>query len=55
MLSPPLIYMGQRGLFTSAGKDIKSKEEILSLLEVIHLTKTWPSYIALVTRKAMVP
>lgn len=29
---------GQRGLLTSAGKDIKNKEEILSLLEVIHLS-----------------
>lgn len=29
----------QRGLFTSAGKDIKNKEEILSLLEAIHLPK----------------
>ena len=27
----------QRGLLTSAGKDIKNKEEILSLLEAIHL------------------
>jgi hypothetical protein len=30
----------QRGLFISAGKDIKNKEEILSLLEAIHLPKT---------------
>ena len=29
----------QRGLLTSAGKDIKNKEEILSLLEAIHLPK----------------
>jgi ribonuclease HI len=29
----------QRGLLTSAGKDIKNKGEILSLLEVIHLPK----------------
>lgn len=27
----------QRGLLTSVGKDIKNKEEILSLLEIIHL------------------
>jgi hypothetical protein len=27
----------QRGLLTSAGKDIKNKEEILSLLEAIHM------------------
>lgn len=27
----------QRGLLTSAGKEIKNKEEILSLLEAIHL------------------
>lgn len=27
----------QRGLLTSAGKNIKNKEEILSLLEAIHL------------------
>lgn len=27
----------QRGLLTSAGKDIKNKEEILSLLEALHL------------------
>nr|WHP37833.1 pol protein [Gammaretrovirus sp.] len=29
----------QRGLLTSAGKDIKNKEEILALLEAIHLPK----------------
>jgi hypothetical protein len=29
----------QRGLLTSAGKNIKNKEEILSLLEAIHLPK----------------
>ena len=29
----------QRGLLTFAGKDIKNKEEILSLLEAIHLPK----------------
>ena len=29
----------QRGLLTSTGKDIKNKEEILSLLEAIHLPK----------------
>lgn len=29
----------QRGLLTSAGKDVKNKEEILSLLEAIHLPK----------------
>ena len=29
----------QRGLLTSAGEDIKNKEEILSLLEAIHLPK----------------
>lgn len=29
----------QRGLLTSAGRDIKNKEEILSLLEAIHLPK----------------
>ncbi|KAK1328778.1 hypothetical protein QTO34_010933 [Cnephaeus nilssonii] len=29
----------QRGLLTSAGKEIKNKEEILSLLEAIHLPK----------------
>ena len=27
----------QRGLLTSAGKDIKNREEILSLLEAVHL------------------
>ena len=27
----------QRGLLTSAGKDIKNKEEILGLLEAVHL------------------
>ena len=27
----------QRGLLTSTGKDVKNKEEILSLLEVVHL------------------
>ena len=29
----------QRGLLTSAGKDIKKKEEILALLEAIHAPK----------------
>ncbi|KAK1346720.1 hypothetical protein QTO34_000580 [Cnephaeus nilssonii] len=29
----------QRGLLTSAGKEIKNKEEILSLLEAVHLPK----------------
>ena len=29
----------QRGLLTSAGRDIKNKEEILALLEAIHLPK----------------
>lgn len=29
----------QRGLLTSSGKDIQNKEEILSLLEAIHLPK----------------
>jgi ribonuclease HI len=29
----------QRGLLRSAGKDIKNKKEILSLLEAIHLPK----------------
>lgn len=29
----------QRGLLTSSGKDIKNKEEILALLEAIHLPK----------------
>lgn len=29
----------QRGLLTSAGKDIKNKEEILALLEAIHMPK----------------
>ena len=29
----------QRGLLTSAGKDIKNKEETMSLLEAIHLPK----------------
>ena len=29
----------QRGVLTSAGKDIKNKEDILSLLEAIHLPK----------------
>ena len=29
----------QRGLLTSAGKDIKNKEEILALLEAVHLPK----------------
>ena len=29
----------QRGLLTSAGRDIKSKEEILSLLEAVHLPR----------------
>ncbi|XP_062951486.1 uncharacterized protein LOC134376867 [Cynocephalus volans] len=29
----------QRGLLTSAGKDIKNKQEILALLEAIHLPK----------------
>jgi ribonuclease HI len=33
---PSAIYR-QRGLLTSGGKDIKNKEEILSLLEAIHL------------------
>jgi ribonuclease HI len=28
-----------RGLLTSAGKDIKNKEEILSLLEAVHLPR----------------
>lgn len=32
----------QRGLLTSAGKDIKNKEEILSLLKAIYLPKKWP-------------
>ena len=29
----------QRGLLTSAGRDIKNKEEILALLEAVHLPK----------------
>lgn len=29
----------QRGLLTSAGKEIKYKEEILALLEAIHMPK----------------
>lgn len=29
----------QRGLLTSAGREVKNKEEILSLLEALHLPK----------------
>ena len=45
----------QRGLLISTGKDIKNKEEILSLLEAIYFQKSCPSYIAPVTRKALMP
>ena len=55
------IYTDSRYAFStthiliSTGKDIKNKEEILSLLEAIYFQKSCPSYIAPVTRKALMP